>query len=187
MQTLSVALGKAEVTFQKVSFLLLPCFRFFAMSCPCCLFDMVFRCGRAVNVLWLVLAVEKRGSCSSLKLHVFSKMLQILSLAVPVVCLMMTFQLYHYLDKFYLAIYHLCHFLQFQYRFGWMVSCQILSGGTSFQFFFKCNWRVLKPLWTFNPCKSKCFTSLVYIFGYSCSLNIQTHAHIEWLICNIIR
>lgn len=55
------------------------------MSCPCRLVDTEFRCDRAMDVSLLLLAVEKCGSCSSLEFCSFSKMLQILSLALPVV------------------------------------------------------------------------------------------------------
>ena len=83
--TLSVALGKAEVIFQKMSFSPLAYFEFFAMSCPSCLVDIVFWCGRAVDVSWLVLLVEKCGSHSSLNFCAFSKMLQMLTFAFLVV------------------------------------------------------------------------------------------------------
>lgn len=55
------------------------------MCRPCCLVDAVFRCGRAVDVSLLLLVVEEYGSCSSLELPPFSKIIQILSLALPVV------------------------------------------------------------------------------------------------------
>lgn len=46
---------------------------------------MIFRCYRAVDVSLLLLVVEKSGSCGSLELSCFSKIIQILSLALAVV------------------------------------------------------------------------------------------------------
>lgn len=125
--TLSVALGKSELPSRRCLFLCL--YASNGMSHPCHLVDSVFRCDRAVNVSLLLLAVEKWRSCSSLELCSFSKMMQILSLFLPVVL----FDGYLALSLFgEVVLHHLCNFLQFQHRFCWMVACQFLSRGALF-------------------------------------------------------
>lgn len=116
---LTAALGKAEVIFQNVAFSPLACFRFFAVSCPGRVVDTVLRCGRSVDASLQVLAVEKRGSFVVLWNYVLlARSYKFCPLLSWLFWLMMTFQLYHYLYEFYSALYHLCHFLQFQCGFG---------------------------------------------------------------------